>query len=187
METLIDQLSYALIVLAAFLDSAAVVMVAGVAAERGYLHPLVTVLMAALGGMLGGLFKFWLGRRWGRRLLARHRKLEVRARRVERLLRRHETAVIAGFRFLYGMRAAAPLVLGAGRIRAARFFAWNAVGAALWAAAFAGLGYGFGDLAARLFERRGTYDLLLMGAILLAGLLIHLFHPRGRRWRNNGE
>jgi len=42
------------------------------------------------------------------------------------------TSPIFGFRFLYGLRTVAPMVLGASRIPPFRFLLWNLLGAFTW-------------------------------------------------------
>jgi hypothetical protein len=77
---------------------------------------------------------------------------------------------VIGVRFAYGLRIAGPLVLGTTSLRWRRFAAFNALGALIWAASFAGLGAVLGTSAVALLHvlHRFGVELLLPVALLIA-------------------
>jgi len=183
MEGLIQSYGYAGVLLGAFLDSPTVLVLGGFAASRGYLGLPGVGLAAFLGAVLSGWVKFRLGRRFGTALLARHPAWRPRAARLDGLLERHGPGLMLTFRFLYGLRAATPLALGAGRTGHGRFLAFNAGGALLWTAVFTLPGYFFGSAASRWVARLGDYDLRVMGTIGAVGVALRLLYlaAQGRR------
>jgi len=183
MEALIQSYGYAGVLLGAFLDSPTVLVLGGFAASRGYLGLPGVAAAALAGAALSGWVKFGLGRCYGTALLARHPAWRPRAERLDGLLARHGPGLMLTFRFLYGLRAATPLALGAGRTGHARFLAFNAAGAALWTAVFTLPGYFFGSAATRWVARLGDYDLKVMGVIGGIGVAARLLYlaVQGRR------
>jgi membrane protein DedA with SNARE-associated domain len=87
--------------------------------------------------------------------------------------------VSIGVRFAYGLRIAGPILIGTSRISTARFMAFNAVGALLWAILVAGTGFLFGEAAqAILGDLRGIEIWLLLA--LFAGAVLFLLIQRAR-------
>lgn len=176
MEALIQQYGYAGVLLGAFMDSPTVLVLGGFAASRGYLGLEGALGAAFVGAFLSGWSKFLVGRRYGTALLARHPAWRARAERVDAVLARHRPGLVLTFRFLYGLRAATPLALGAGRTGHGGFLGFNAAGAALWAGAFTGAGYFFGSAAGRWVERLREHDLHVMAGIVAAGVALRLLY-----------
>lgn len=69
---------------------------------------------------------------------------------------RNPNLIAIGFRFLYGMRAVALMLLGVAGFLPRKFFVLNAIGTALWVATYyVSLGYVFGVAAEQIFARLG--------------------------------
>jgi membrane protein DedA with SNARE-associated domain len=69
---------------------------------------------------------------------------------MDRLLARWRWIAVVALRFMYGMRMAGPIVIGAGKMPAWEFMAANALGAILWSALIAVLGYVAGQAVVRM-------------------------------------
>lgn len=184
MEALLERYGYGFVVLGTFLEGETILVLAAFAAHRGYLE-LPWVIAAALAGSLAGdQLYFFLARRHGRDFLAKRPGWHAKAERVDRLLARSPTLFVLSFRFLYGLRTVASFVVGLGQLPAGRFFALNAVGAAIWALAFGIAGYLLGEVLERALERLERYEHVVFAAILVVGLvawLIHALRERARR------
>jgi membrane protein DedA with SNARE-associated domain len=141
-----NHLIWAYIVLLAwtFLEGETIVIFAGVAARDGHLWLPMIILCAFCGSLCSDQFVFFLGRLKGKAFVANRPKLQVRAEKVYRLLERHQTWLILGFRFLYGLRNITPFAIGMSEVPTRRFIVLNVIGAAVWAATFACGGYLFG-------------------------------------------
>jgi membrane protein DedA with SNARE-associated domain len=178
MENFIASYGYAAIVVGTFLEGETILVIGGFLAHRGYLG-LPGVIAAAFAGTLAGDQLFFLfGRVGGMAALARHSGWEHRAARVRRLLQAHETAVILGFRFLYGIRTVTPFLLGASGVSPARFVPLNAVGGALWALCIGLLGYLLGHTLEVLLVELKRYEMFILGAIAVVGAIVWLWSRR---------
>lgn len=169
---LIETHGYWVLALGCLLEGETVLVLAGFAAHRGYLDPAAVLGIAAAAGFCGDQFYFWLGRRHGPAVLARWPSVAGQAGRVHRLLERFHAAVIIGVRFAYGLRVAGPLLIGTTPLPAWRFALLNAVGATLWAALVAGLGWVFGSAAEAALGRIQHIEGWLLLGLAAAGLLV---------------
>lgn len=172
---LVTQYGYAAVFVGSLLEGETVLLLAGLAAHQGYLSFPLVVGLAFCGGTLGDQILFHLGRRYGIAILRRSPSLAVRADPFARLIRRHQTSLIIGVRFMYGLRLIGPFAIGMSNVSAARFALLNMLGAALWAPLVVGVGYLFGQTFRWLisdFERYEELALLLMVAAAAAVTLM---------------
>jgi len=141
---LLQAWGYPAVLVGAFLEGETVLLLAGFAAHAGYLELPWVIAAAFAGSTLGEQFYFFLGRRYGERLLARFPRLQRRGDRVRRMLERHDVSAILSLRFLYGLRTVGPMAIGASDVPWLRFTAIDSVAALAWAGAVASAGYAFG-------------------------------------------
>lgn len=117
--------------------------------------------------------RLFIGRHFGRKLVARSEG-NNRADRVHAMLRKYHEVLILTFRFFYGLRNLTPFVLGTAEISVIKFFALNAIGAAIWAVAFALIGYGFGSLLenvlTRIIDNVHHVELAILGVAALVAV-----------------
>jgi membrane protein DedA with SNARE-associated domain len=165
----------------ALLEGETLLAVAGYAAHRGYLDFGAVAAVGALGAVLGDQFWFWLGRRKGRELLAQRPSWAARIGRALVLIERHPNAILAGQRFVWGLRTALPLAAGMSRVSARRFVALNAFSALLWAPLVAGTGYLSGALASHAVEALHRYEHWGVAAVLAVSALWHVVRLLRRR------
>jgi membrane-associated protein len=109
---------------------------------------LVAVLFTAAA--LGDLANYWIGRVWGRRILASRRLAKVvkpvHIARTEAFFERHGGKTISLARFIPFVRTFAPFVAGISRMRLVPFLTYNLAGGAAWVAVFVAAGYLFGNI-----------------------------------------
>lgn len=184
LESLIARYGYLAIAVGTFLEGETILVLAGFAAHRGYLNLYGVMACAFLGSLLGDQLYFHLGRRKGQQLLDRHSEWQPRVRRVLAILERHQTLLILGFRFVYGMRTITPIILGSSRVSVRRFLLFNALGALAWAVAITLLGYLFGEAVQALLGDLRHIEEELFAGLAVIGLLVWGFH-RWRRRTNN--
>jgi membrane protein DedA with SNARE-associated domain len=149
--SLIETHGYWVLAAGCLLEGETILVLAGLAAERGYLHPFGVVVVASITAFIGDQILFWLGRWRGPALLARWPSVAAKAGRVHDLIHRYHTPVIIGMRFAYGLRIPAPILIGMSPVPALRFAVINAFGAILWACIVGGLGWLSGRLAETVF------------------------------------
>jgi membrane protein DedA with SNARE-associated domain len=137
--------------------------------------------VAVTGGFLSDQILFYVGRRYGERVFARFPGLAARVPRVQALLRRWDVLAILLVRFLYGLRIAAPIVIGSCGIAPWRLALFDFLGALLWAFAVAGLGY-FAGQAVQYWVARLDLPVVLglMAAALAAGTAWNILRSRRR-------
>lgn len=166
---------YAVIVAATFLEGETLVIIAGALAHQGYLRLPLIILCALCGSMASDQLMFTLGRRYGKPFLEARPTLHARAMRATRLIEGHETLLIFGFRFLYGLRNVIPLLLGIRGVNPKKFLFLNILGAAAWAVAFSVGGYAAGQALASFLDATSRFHYLFLaviGALLLAWVIL---------------
>jgi membrane protein DedA with SNARE-associated domain len=168
MEELIADFGYLAVFIGTFLEGESILALAGVAAAHGYLSYWTVVGIAVVGAFLGDQVYFFIGRRYGDRVLSRFPKIAARAPRVQDLVRRWDAAAVIGLRFAYGLRIAGPIVIGSCGISPWRLAFFNFVGALIWAPVIAGIGYLAGYALHEWLGKVKHAQMGLLAAIVLA-------------------
>ncbi len=180
LEWAIMNFGYPAVLAGTFFEGEIILILAGFAAHRGYLHLPLVILAAFLGSLLGDQFYFFLGRRRGRAVLAKHPEWEVRVSRFKGLMDRYHTLIVLGFRFLYGLRTIAPFAIGLSRIPTWKFVLLNAVSAAVWAVALGVLGFVFGHTMELVLDEIKRYEIAVMAGVVVIGIILFSV----KRYRN---
>ena len=128
-EALGAHLGYLAVLTGTLLEGEVVLFLAGLAAQHGYLYFPIVVAVGAIGGFIADQSLFFIGRRYGNRLLARFPSVAARAPRVQALVKRWDVLAVFLVRFLYGMRIAGPVVIGSCGIEPWRLVCFNFIGA----------------------------------------------------------
>jgi membrane-associated protein len=184
--------TYALVAALAFLETGAFVglvapgetaiVLGGVVAAEGGVELVPIILVAWLAAALGDLASFALGQRLGRRfLLARGPRFGITAARLERVEQffdRHGPRAILIGRFVGIVRAVAPFLAGASRLRLRAFLPWSLLGTAAWATAFTLVGYAFHRSFASAAHTLTHVALAL--AVVVAAVLAFRAHRQAR-------
>jgi len=177
-------LGYLAVLIGTLLEGEAVLFLAGLAAQHGYLSFPLVAAIGAVGGFAADQSLFFIGRRFGNRLLVRFPSLAARAPRVQALVKRWDVLAVVLVRFLYGLRIAGPIVIGSCGIVAWRLVLFNFIGAVIWAFLVAGVGYFAGQAVQQWFGRlHHTHVLLLMAAVLAVMLISIVIAWRRRQLR----
>ena len=178
---LVSHYGYAFVFLGALAEGESVLLVAGFAAHRGMLKLHDVMAVAFVASSLGDQFCFYLGRRHGQKVFARFPSLQRHVQRLQPMLARHPDAVILSLRFLYGLRTAGPIALGAMGVSRVRFALLNLLSAAVWAVAFSLLGYQFGNAMQWLLKDLHAAEETILVALLAAALAWSLWRRLRRR------
>lgn len=176
LEALITQYGYAAIGVGAFFEGETVLIMGGFAAHRGYLELPWVIFYAFLGTLSGDQLYFYLGRIKGVQMIEKRPVWQKRSQKVFSLLKNHQTWLILGFRFLYGIRTVTPFIIGASGISPLRFLILNVLGAALWAIVIGTMGYLFGHTLEIILGNIKQYELLIFAVLAGMGLFIWLIH-----------
>lgn len=127
------------------LEGESFVILAGLLAQRGLVNVWLLFVAAWLGSMCGDQVVFFLGRVFGLKLLEHFPKLKPKIDLALGWLEKYAVIFILSYRFMYGVRNVSSIAIGLSTVPWKKFGLWNAVASFLWAAAFVGFGYSFGD------------------------------------------
>lgn len=173
---------YAIVVAGALLEGELVLILAGAAAYHQYMSLPLVMLISFLGALLHDNLLFFIGRRFGTKLLNRESKWHNRINRVVSLIQKYDRYFIMSFRFIYGIRTLTPIVVGAGPIAFKRYFSLVAISAAVWAIIVSYAGYSFAMAIESIihnFEKAQKY--LAAGLVILIGGLYIFFKWRKKK------
>ena len=181
LESLLTTYGYPILVIGTFLEGETVLVLGGLAAHLGYLSLDWVIACGFCGTVFGDQLYFFLGRRHGKTLLARHPSWQPRAERALRILERHQNLLIVGFRFLYGLRSVTPFAIGISNVSYLRFTLLNLIGAGIWATSIGFAGYYFGRATEAILGDLKRYEVELMAGIVGLAVVIWLAHFYWRR------
>ncbi|MGH9380546.1 MAG: DedA family protein [Thermoanaerobaculia bacterium] len=175
--------AYALVAFFAFAEAAAflglftpgdvVMILGGVLASQGRVDLGVLVLVAAGAAALGDSTSYWLGRRFGRRLLSStpvQRRFSTPIDRATRYFQRRGGQAVFFGRFATVVRTFIPFVAGSTRMSYPRFLLFSVPAVALWVAAVVFAGFIAGqswEVVSRFTGPAGVLILLLLFFALL--------------------
>ncbi|WP_147819615.1 DedA family protein [Salidesulfovibrio onnuriiensis] len=181
---IVSTYGYLAVVIGTMLEGEIVLVVAGFLAHQGYLNIDGVMLCAFFGSLTGDQCFFLLGRGKGAEFLSRRPHWQARTQRIRTMLHEHKRKVMLGFRFMYGLRSVVPLVLGASGFPLRMFIAYNAIGAALWAVVVGYGGYFFGYALEAFFDDISKYEHWVIGALVVGGMGLWLYHRFREKKRN---
>jgi membrane protein DedA with SNARE-associated domain len=155
-----------------------------VLASRGHVSIEWVIVAAAAGAIVGDNVGFFIGRRYGRRLLSwdggpfpEHRKRLLA--RAEPFFARHGPKAVFLGRWVAGLRVTAAWLAGSARMSWPTFTFYNALGGICWALSVGLVAYYLGHTAETIFQTAGLAGL---GAAAFAGVIAYAIHRlRGRR------
>jgi membrane-associated protein len=159
-----------------FIPGETALIAAGVLASQGHGGIVGDIVLAALAAVLGAGVAYFIGRRWGRDLLAFWDWFERLSKpgvdRSERFFERHGPKAVFLGRFVPVLRATLGWMAGVGRMSPLRFALWNVVGAVAWASAIGLLAYYGGRAAASAVQDYGYYGAAGIALVALAAWLL---------------
>lgn len=142
-------IGYLIVFLGSMIEGETIVLGASALAAVGYLSISTVALMAFSSTLLVDQIFFFVGhhiyRKPGQPISERFPKLYRKSKRAVILLKKYDIWFILMFRFVYGIRAISPVVIGLCGITPARFIPVNFISAVLWAGVSCGVGYWLGD------------------------------------------
>lgn len=156
------------------LEGETFVIFAGLAAQKGLLDIRFLFFAAALGSLAGDQFCFFLGHRYGRRIIHKFPKIEPKMDRVLDLLEKYSVTFILSYRFMYGVRNVSALTIGMSHLTWKRFLFLNTIASFLWAAVFCGVGYLMGDVVDQFGVGKNEIRNAMIAVLLLFVIIIGL-------------
>lgn len=171
---------YLILLVWTFFEGETIVIIAGILSQDGTPWLPLVIVSAFCGSLISDQLMFFLGRYKGKKFIAKRPKWQQRAERVYRILEKHQTWLILGFRFLYGLRNITPFAIGMSDVPTRRFMFLNFTGAAIWAVTFAWGGFLIGKGLETFFEKEGKW--VVVGLVVAMALVVWVIrHIRRRR------
>lgn len=139
----------------------------GYAASSGALDFGVLVAACWCGSFFGDVVRFWIGRRYGKRMISSYPKLRQAADTVARLADRHYIWMILAHRYPHGIRGIAGFAYGMSRMRWLPFLIVNLIAAGIWSGAVVSLGFALGQVSEKLMNDASSSIGLVMLVVFL--------------------
>jgi membrane protein DedA with SNARE-associated domain len=159
----------------------------GVAASRGHVSLTLMCLTVVGAAVLGDSVGYWVGARYGTRLLSvpalQRRRDRLDAARAT-LARRGGLAVFFG-RFVAFLRAVMPFLAGSSGMPYRRFLVYNAAGGVVWGVGSVLLGYLAGNSYAAIEKVVGQAAAVVVAVLVIAGLVVWRIRTWNRERRGS--
>lgn len=172
LQHFLQEFGYFALFLGTFFEGETILVLAGFLAFRGYMDINIVVVVAFFGSYAGDQLWYFMGRKHGRKLLARKPRWQLMGDRALEHIRRHPDIWVLSFRFVYGLRTVMPVAIGLSGYPPGRYLLLNGIGAAVWAAALGAAAYKFGSVLEGLLGNVKKYELWVLGALLVIGVLL---------------
>ena len=138
------------------------------------------ILAAWIGSFCGDQLYFFLGRRFGKRILHRFPRIQGGVQLAIDMLHKYHTIFILTYRYMYGVRNFASLGMGMSDLSWPRFAVLNFIAAFLWANSFAWGGYALGYFAASALGQI-NFVYIMLGVLIFVVALFAFMHWRGKK------
>ena len=163
-------------------------VLAAVLASQGKLQIWLVILIGVASAIAGDNLGYFLGRRFGREVLARpgplwNRRLAA-IRYGDRFFARHGPRAVFFARWIALVRFAAAWLAGINRMPFRLFFFWNALGAVSWGVTYGLVGYYAGEAGAGVLARFGIAGIVILVLVSVGIPLVNRFRRRRREARS---
>jgi membrane protein DedA with SNARE-associated domain len=143
----------------------------GVYSSQGRLNLVAVILIGIAAAIIGETAGFWLGRRYGRRFVARlpvvGNWLADRLEASQEYFKRHGGLAVALGRYATAAGAFVPFTAGGGQMPYPRFIAWDAPAIAVWATGISLFGYFFGKNLPFVDRVLSRFGYIMLAALVL--------------------
>lgn len=180
LENLILRWGYLILGLGTFLEGETILIAAGAMAHKGLLSQPLVIGVALLGAYCGDLLWYFIGRKYGYPFIQKRPKLLSRLAATQKLLDRYGILFVLSFRFIYGIRTVAPVLLGIVKYPFKRYAALNGLSAIVWSITFSYIGWGLGFGFRQIVDRHPRIEEIILIALITGFLLWLVEHAFGR-------
>jgi membrane protein DedA with SNARE-associated domain len=179
LEALILHYGVIAIFLGAGIEGEPFALAGGILAHRHWMSPYGAALASIGGACLIDQLWFHLSRYFRQSRIVRHMVERPAFKRSLELIERYPVWFILLFRFAYGLRAVAPVAIGASRVPTRLFVPLEILSSIVWGSLFTGLGYLLGPAFEAVQARYGGR--IAIATICLSALVIIVALHRRRR------
>jgi membrane protein DedA with SNARE-associated domain len=190
--SIIEKYGYIAVALGVMIESSGIpfpgetiLLAAAVYAANSHLSIGWVIFAAALGAILGDNIGYWVGREYGRKLLAKHGRrfgfTPERQQKIERYFHKYGSFTVFFGRFIALLRAYAAFFAGLNNLHYYSFLLFNALGGIVWAVSIGLLGYFFGSNLPLLEKIISSFGYGLLAITVIGGIGLYF----GWRWHKN--
>ncbi|MBI4665321.1 MAG: DedA family protein [Nitrospinae bacterium] len=155
------------LVVTPFLPGDSLLFAVGAFSALGHFDVYLVAGLLIIAAVLGDMLNYWIGYYVGPKVFYKENSWLIDKKNLIKtrdFFERHGGKTIIIARFMPIIRTFAPFVAGIGRMRYARFFAYNVTGAISWVALFVFGGYYFGAIPVV----KQNFTLVIMGIIVIS-------------------
>ncbi|NCD32046.1 MAG: DedA family protein [Spartobacteria bacterium] len=184
---LIRQYGYLAVFAGSFIEGETIILIGGFLARCRLLKLDWVIVTAIAGAFAGDQCMFFIGRWFGGSLLQKRPHLRHKADRIRSMVEQHEKKALILLRFMYGMRTAAPIIIGASQFSAARYFWLDFIATITWAFSYGIIGYLFGQAMEPFLGELKRHALLISLTLFIVGSGVFLIGLWLRRKKDTLE
>jgi membrane protein DedA with SNARE-associated domain len=168
-----------------FIPGETVLITAAALASQGHGNIVAIIACAFAAAVLGALFGYIVGRRWGKQLLTRwgwaDRVTAKGLDKSQKFFDDHGSKAVFLGRFVPVVRATLGWMAGVGEMHFPGFFVWNVLGAAAWSCAIGLLSYYLGQKVIDAAEKDFGIGIAAIAAIAVVVVGHHWWRKRRER------
>lgn len=171
------------VVVTPFLPGDSLLFATGALAAAGVIDIVTILVLLNVAAVVGDNMNYAIGRAVGPRVFTENRRFLKREHllRTQRFYEKHGGKTVVLARFVPIVRTFAPFVAGVGRMRYARFLAFDIGGGVLWVWSFGLLGYFFGNQPIV----KENFGIAIIGVIAISVMPLAIEAWRARAGRSN--
>lgn len=162
-----------------------ILVAAAVYAGAGQLNIVLVGVFGFVAAVVGDNLGFAIGHFGGRRLVVRYGRYvfltEERVAKAESFFQRYGGRVVAGARFVEGLRQANGIIAGISGMHWFTFFCFNALGAALWVSVWTTVGYFAGSHIEAVYGAITHYFIIAIAVLVVLGIAEYLRRRHKKR------
>ncbi|MDO4673744.1 DedA family protein [Campylobacter sp.] len=147
------------------------ILCAGVLSSLGKMELSWCIALAFIANTLGSSGLYFLGKHGKKDFLPYFKKHRRKLALALLKVKQHGTILILTQKFIYGLKTLIPLAAALAKYDLKRFLFLNALASFIWALSLGLVGFAFGGLVEKIFEKFGNYS---YASFLFLGLLIAL-------------
>lgn len=136
---------YLAVFLGSLVEGESIILTASAMASLGHLNIYKVGLIAFCGTVIADQGLYLVGWFYGDAIFERFPKLKKQSKRAFEYLHKNDVKFIIACRFIYGIRIISPVVIGAAKVKPARFMPLNLLSATIWAIISCTGGYLLGE------------------------------------------
>lgn len=160
-----------------------VLIAAAFFAGLGQLNVFLVAIFGFIGAVIGDNIGFAIGKYGGHPLAERFGKYifltPERIKKAENFFNKHGGKVVAGARFVEGLRQANGIIAGLSEMRWLTFITFNVIGAAIWVSVWTSIGY-FGGSHINTFLKYQLYLTIAVIGLLVVYILLRLIRRKNK-------